>query len=151
MVLPIIIYLLLNRNPEASHGWGIPMATDIAFSLAILKMLGKRIPLGLKVFLAAIAIIGDLGAVIVIVLFYGSSIELDGACLAAIPISILVGLNLLNYFRKYLHLLCGLIIWYLFLKAGLHPTVAGVLLAFTVPMRQRTDLKTFSRKDKRDR
>jgi len=146
MILPIIIYLLLNRNPEASHGWGIPMATDIAFSLAILKMLGKRVPLGLKVFLAAIAIIGDLGAVVVITLFYGSSINWQILAWAAIPISLLVGLNFLNFFSKYFHLLCGIIIWYLFLKAGLHPTTAGVLLAFTVPMWQRTDLKTFSGK-----
>ena len=107
------------------------MATDIAFSLAILKLLRNRVPIGLKVFLAAIAIIGDLGAVIVIALFYGSSIDWTMLAWAAIPMAILVVLNLLNYFPKYFHLLCGLIIWYLFLKAGIHPTIAGVLLAFT--------------------
>lgn len=144
MAFPIIIYLILNRNPEASHGWGIPMATDIAFSLTILKLLGKRVPIGLKVFLAAIAIIGDLGAVIVITLFYGSSIDWSILAWAVIPMSILVVLNLLNYFPKYFHLLCGLIIWYLFLKSGLHPTTAGAFLAFTIPLRQRTDAKTFS-------
>lgn len=144
MIFPIIIYLLLNRNPEASRGWGIPMATDIAFSLAILKLLGNRVPVGLKVFLAAFAIIDDLGAVIVIALFYGSSIDWTMLAWAAIPMTILVTLNFLNYFPKYFHLLCGLIIWYLFLKSGIHPTIAGVLLAFTVPLRQRTDVKTFS-------
>jgi len=144
MAFPILIFLILNRNPEASHGWGIPMATDIAFSLAILKLLGKRVPIGLKVFLAAIAIIGDLGAVIVITLFYGSSIEWTTLAWAAIPIAILIALSFLNFFSKYFHLLCGLIIWYIFLKSGLHPTTAGVILAFTVPLRQRTDVKTFS-------
>jgi Na+:H+ antiporter, NhaA family len=144
MAFPILIFLILNGNPEASHGWGIPMATDIAFSLAILKLLGKRVPIGLKVFLAAIAIIGDLGAVIVITLFYGSSIDWTTLAWASIPIAILIVLSFLNYFSKYFHLLCGLIIWYLFLKSGLHPTTAGVILAFTVPLRQRTDVKTFS-------
>ena len=144
MVFPIILYLILNKNPEASHGWGIPMATDIAFSLAILKLLGNRVPIGLKVFLAAIAIIGDLGAVIVITLFYGSSIDWTTLAWAAIPIAVLMVLNFLNFFSKYFHLLCGLIIWYLFLKSGLHPTTAGVILAFTVPLRQSTDIKTFS-------
>lgn len=144
MVFPIILYQILNRNLEASTGWGIPMATDIAFSLAILKLLGNRVPIGLKVFLAAFAIIDDLGAVIVIALFYGSSIDWAMLAWAAIPLAMLVALNLLNYFPKYFHLLCGLIIWYLFLKSGIHPTIAGVLLAFTVPLRQRTDAKTFS-------
>jgi Na+:H+ antiporter, NhaA family len=144
MIFPIILFLILNKNPEASHGWGIPMATDIAFSLAILKLLGNRVPLGLKVFLAAFAIIDDLGAVIVIALFYGTSIDWTMLAWAAIPMAILVALNLLNYFPKYFHLLCGLIIWYLFLKSGIHPTIAGVLLAFTVPLRQRTDARTFS-------
>lgn len=144
MAFPILIFLILNKNPEASHGWGIPMATDIAFSLAILKLLGKLVPIGLKVFLAAIAIIGDLGAVIVITLFYGSSIDWTTLAWAAIPIAILIVLSFLNYFSKYFHLFCGIIIWYLFLKSGLHPTTAGVILAFTVPLRQRIDVKTFS-------
>jgi len=146
IVFPILIYLILNKNPEASSGWGIPMATDIAFSLAILKLLGNRVPVGLKVFLAAFAIIDDLGAVIVIALFYGSSIDWTMLAWAAILLAILAGMNFLNYFQKYFHLLCGIIIWYLFLKSGIHPTIAGVLLAFTVPLRQRTDVKTFSRK-----
>lgn len=146
MVVPIVFYLVLNNNPLASHGWGIPMATDIAFSLAILKLLGKRVPVGLKVFLAAFAIIDDIGAVMVIALFYSSSIDWIMLAWAAIPMAILVVLNLMNIFPKYLHLLCGLVVWYFFLKSGIHPTIAGVLLAFTVPLRQRTDVKTFTRK-----
>jgi NhaA family Na+:H+ antiporter len=146
IVVPIVFYLVLNKNPLASHGWGIPMATDIAFSLAILKLLGNRVPLGLKVFLAAFAIIDDLGAVLVIALFYSSSIDWIMLAWAAIPMAILVVLNQMNNFPKYLHLLCGIIVWYLFLKSGIHPTIAGVLLAFTVPLRQKTDVKTFTLK-----
>jgi len=146
MLVPIVFYLILNNNPVASHGWGIPMATDIAFSLAILKLLGNRVPVGLKVFLTAIAIIGDIGAVFVIALFYSSSVDWIMLLWASIPLSILVALNLMNLFPKYFHLLCGIVIWYLFLKSGFHPTIAGILLAFTVPLRQRTDIHRFTDK-----
>ncbi len=146
IVFPIVFYLVLNNNPLASHGWGIPMATDIAFSLAILKLLGNRVPVGLKVFLAAFAIIDDIGAVLVIALFYSSSIDWMMLAWATIPMAILLVLNLMNIFPKYLHLLCGIVVWYLFLKSGIHPTIAGVLLAFSVPLRQKTDMKTFTLK-----
>lgn len=144
MVVPVAFYLILNNNPLASRGWGVPMATDIAFSLAILKLLGNRVPVGLKVFLAAFAIIDDIGAVLVIALFYSSSIDWMMLVWAAIPMALLVFLNLKNLFPKYLHLACGIIIWYFFLKSGIHPTIAGVLLAFTVPLRQKTDAHTFT-------
>jgi len=118
MLVPVAFYLVLNNNPRASQGWGIPMATDIAFSLAILKLLGNRVPVGLKVFLAAFAIIDDIGAVLVIALFYSSSIDWMKLVWAAIPMALLVFLNLKNLFPKYLHLACGIIIWYFFLKVG---------------------------------
>jgi NhaA family Na+:H+ antiporter len=146
MVVPIIFYFLLNNNPGASHGWGIPMATDIAFTLAILKLLGKRIPAGLKVFLAAFAIIDDIGAVLVIAIFYSSSIDWIMLLWAVIPFGLLIYLNLKHRYSGYLFLICGLVIWYFFLKSGIHPTIAGVLLAFTVPLRQKTDIKTFTGK-----
>lgn len=146
MVVPVALYVILNNNPMASHGWGIPMATDIAFSLAILKLLGNRVPVGLKVFLAAFAIIDDLGAVHVIALFYSSSINWMMLVWAAIPLTLLVLMNFRKIFSKYLHLACGIIIWYFFLKSGIHPTIAGVMLAFTVPLRQKTDVRTFTRK-----
>ncbi len=146
MVVPVIFYFLLNNNPGASHGWGIPMATDIAFTLAILKLLGKRVPIGLKVFLAAFAIIDDIGAVLVIAIFYSSSIDWMMLLWAVLPFGLLIYLNLRHMFSRYLHLVCGLVIWYLFLKSGIHPTIAGVLLAFTVPLRQKTDIKTFTGK-----
>jgi NhaA family Na+:H+ antiporter len=146
MVVPVSLYLLLNRNPQASNGWGIPMATDIAFSLAILKLLGKRVPIGLKVFLTAFAIIDDIGAVLVIALFYSSSIDWMKIIYSLIPLSLLFFLAYRNFFPKYFHLLCGLVIWYLFLKSGIHPTIAGVLLAFTVPISQKTDIRTYAGK-----
>ncbi len=146
MAVPVVFYLILNQNPLASQGWGIPMATDIAFSLAILKLLGNRVPVGLKVFLAAFAIIDDIGAVLVIALFYSASIDWMMLLWAAIPLALLVFLGIKNLFPKYLHLACSIIIWYFFLKSGIHPTIAGVLLAFTVPLRQKTDVHTFTRK-----
>jgi NhaA family Na+:H+ antiporter len=144
MAVPVVFYFLLNNNPGASHGWGIPMATDIAFTLAILKLLGKRIPAGLKVFLAAFAIIDDIGAVLVIAIFYSSSIDWIMLLWAVIPFGLLIYLNLKHFFSRPLYLICGLVIWYFFLKSGIHPTIAGVLLAFTVPLRQKTDIKTFT-------
>ncbi len=144
MVVPVGVFLLMNRNPEAARGWGIPIATDIAFSLAILKLLGNRVPLSLKVFLTAFAIADDLGAVLVIALFYSSGINW---LLIGIGILIVIFLGILawfQFFSKYLHLFLGIVTWVLFLKAGIHPTIAGVLLAITVPIRQRSDLKAFT-------
>ena len=108
------------------------MATDIAFSLAILKLLGKRIPLGLKVFLTAFAIVDDLIAVLVIAIFYSGNIEWILLGYAAIPILILVFLSYRNIYFPYFVFIMGVLVWYLFLKSGIHPTVAGVLMAFTM-------------------
>ncbi len=146
MVIPVILFLALNRNPDSDQAWGIPMATDIAFSLAILGLLGNRVPLGLKVFLTAFAIVDDLGAVLVIAFFYSSSIQW-GLILAALALlGILFLLSFLNVYSRYLTLGVGIVIWYLFLKAGIHPTIAGVLVALTVPIRQRIDLGTYTDK-----
>lgn len=144
MIVPVLLFLLINRNPGASHGWGIPMATDIAFSLAILKLLGKRVPVGLKVFLTAFAIIDDIGAVLVIALFYSETVDWMKIVYALIPLSLLAFLNFRGYFSKYLHFIAGVVVWYLFLRSGIHPTIAGILLAFTVPVRQKTDVSTFA-------
>lgn len=146
MLIPIILFLVLNKNPETSDGWGIPMAADIAFSLAILKMLGKRVPLGLKVFLTAFAIIDDIGAVLVIAIFYSSSINWMLLAIALILILILSYLSYRQIYLKYFYLIFGIIIWFLFLKAGIHPTVAGILMAFTIPIRQKINVKTFTNK-----
>ena len=146
MLFPIILFLLLNRNPETSRAWGIPMATDIAFSLAILRLLGNRVPLGLKVFLTAFAIVDDLGAVLVIAIFYSETIQWSLMLGALILLAILFYLAYRRIYARYLILIFGIIIWYLFLKAGIHPTIAGILLAFTVPIRQKIDVKTYTKK-----
>jgi NhaA family Na+:H+ antiporter len=143
MTIPVIFFLFLNQNPETLRGWGIPMATDIAFSLAVLKVLGDRVPLSLKIFLTAFAIVDDIGAVLVIALFYSSSINITLLVLAFLLLGILYGLSFKGYYSKFLIILFGIIIWTLFLKSGLHPTLAGILLAFSVPVRQKIDTKEF--------
>ena len=146
MIIPVLLFIFLNKNPGTSNGWGIPMAADIAFTLAILNLLGKKIPLSLKVFLTAFAIIDDIGAVLVIAIFYSSSIDWMLLAVSIIPLSILVFLSYKRLHSKYLFLIFGFIIWLLFLKSGIHPTVAGVLLAFTVPIRQKINFKTYASK-----
>ncbi|HIE45158.1 MAG TPA: Na+/H+ antiporter NhaA [Flavobacteriaceae bacterium] len=144
VVIPIILYLFLNQNPETTKGWGIPMATDIAFALAVLSTLGKRVPLSLKIFLTAFAIIDDIAAVLVIAIFYSTSINWLFILYGIILIAILA---LLYYKRKYslqIGLFFAIIIWFLFLKSGIHPTIAGVLLAFTIPIKKRIDINSFS-------
>lgn len=136
MLIPILLFLLFNDNPAASHGWGVPMATDIAFTLAILKTLGSRVPVGLKVFLTAFAIVDDLGAVLVIALFYSENVVWAYAGIAMIPLAILFLLGQRRIFSPYLLAIVGVIVWFLFLKSGLHPTIAGILLAFCVPIRR---------------
>lgn len=146
MIIPVFLFILLNKNPETSNGWGIPMAADIAFTLAILNLLGKRIPLSLKIFLTAFAIIDDIGAVLVIAIFYSSGIDWMLLALSIIPLAILVFLSYKKIHSKYLFLILAFIVWLLFLKSGIHPTVAGVMLAFTVPIRQKMNFKTYASK-----
>ncbi len=137
MIIPLSLFFLLNSNPETSNGWGISMATDIAFTLAILKLLGKRVPLSLKIFLTAFAIIDDIGAVLVIAIFYTSNITWSLLLIAMILLLILYLLSYLKIHSKFLLLIFGVVIWVLFLKSGVHPTIAGIMLAFAVPIRQR--------------
>ena len=143
MVVPVVFFIILNQNEATFKGWGIPMATDIAFSLAILNTLGKRVPLSLKVFLTAFAIVDDLGAVLVIAFFYSGTINLS---LFLIALGLLLFLYLLSYkqyYSKFILISFGLIIWFLFLKSGIHPTLSGVLLAFSVPVRQKINTPVF--------
>lgn len=141
ILVPVGLYLALNQNPDTLKGWGIPMATDIAFALAILSLLGKRVPLNLKVFLTALAIIDDIAAVIVIAVFYSTDVNV---LLLFYGIILIILLALLYYYRKYsfeIGILLAIVIWFLFLKSGIHPTIAGVLLAFTIPIKRKIDLK----------
>lgn len=143
MLAPVLFFLFLNQNPETIKGWGIPMATDIAFSLAILNILGKRVPLSLKLFLTAFAIVDDIGAVLVIAIFYSGNINLGMLLAAFILLGILYFLSFKGYYSKFLLVVFSIAIWVLFLKSGIHPTIAGILLAFSVPVRQKIDTPTF--------
>lgn len=142
IIVPYGCYLLLNGRPETAGGWGIPMATDIAFTLAILKALGKSVPLSLKIFLTAFAIVDDLCAVLIIAVFYSGGIKW---MLVLYSLLLLAGLYFLSYrgtYVKYLNIIVGVIVWVLFLKSGIHPTIAGVLLAFAVPIRRKINAST---------
>jgi NhaA family Na+:H+ antiporter len=143
MLVPVLLFMVLNQNPETFKGWGIPMATDIAFSLAILKVLGNRIPLSLKIFLTAFAIVDDLGAVLVIALFYSGDLNIMLLVYALLILAFLYTLSYKGIYSKFLLIFLGAIVWLLFLKAGIHPTLAGILLAFSVPVRQRIKTREF--------
>ena len=143
MSVPVLFYLILNHSPETQVGWGIPMATDIAFSLAVLNALGSRVPLSLKIFLTAFAIMDDIGAVLVIAVFYSGDIDLTLLLYAFGLLAILYAIAYKGIYSKYLITFFGIIIWTLFLKAGIHPTLAGILLAFSVPIRQKVDTPEF--------
>lgn len=143
MLLPVVIFVVLNQNPETVKGWGIPMATDIAFSLAVLNVLGKRVPISLKIFLTAFAIVDDIGAVLVIAIFYSGTINVTLLLIALGMLAILYFLSFKGFYSVFLFFLTGTVIWFLFLKSGIHPTVAGILLAFSVPIRQKIDTSKF--------
>ena len=143
IIFPVLFYFLINQNPETVKGWGVPMATDIAFSLALLKMLGNRVPLSLKVFLTAFAIVDDLAAVLVIAIFYSGTIQISLLGIALLLLALLYFLSFKGFYSKFLMIFLGIIIWILFLKSGIHPTLAGVLLAFSVPIRQKIKTPEF--------
>ena len=142
MIVPVMIFEMFGLHEDAADGWGIPMATDIAFSLGVLAMLGKKVPLSLKVFLTALAIVDDLGAVLVIAIFYGGKLNWMALLIAAGLLAILVIANRMRIQDLRLYTFVGFIVWYFFLMSGmngpgtgLHATIAGVLVAFTIPAR----------------
>lgn len=143
IIVPVLLFFILNKNPETLQSWGIPMATDIAFSLAILNALGKRVPLSLKIFLTAFAIVDDLGAVLVIAIFYSANIQLGLLGAALVLLGVLYFLSYKGFYSKFILIFLGIIIWTLFLKSGIHPTLAGILLAFSVPIRQKINTPEF--------
>ena len=134
MVFPALIYIILNKHePLAMSGWAIPTATDIAFSLAVLSVLGKRVPVSLKIFLLSLAIIDDLGAVMVIALYYTSEISYINLLYAFFTFLVLITLNILNVRIIGVYIFGGLFLWYFILHSGIHTTIAGVILASTIP------------------
>jgi NhaA family Na+:H+ antiporter len=136
MVVPAAIYAMVNRGGAGAHGWGIPMATDIAFALGVLALFGSRLPSGLRVFLAALAIVDDLGAVLVIALFYTNAMHWGALGGAATVVAVLVGLNVAGVGRALVYVALGVILWLFVLFSGIHATVAGVLLALAIPARK---------------
>ena len=143
MAGPFLVYLIINTGKTGGDRSGLPMATDIAFTLGILKILGKRVPLGLKIFLTAFAIVDDIGAVLVIAIFYSSNIQWDLITYALIMVSFVGVLSYKRIYSKYLFFVVGFIVWILFLKSGIHPTIAGILMAFTIPIYRKIDVKDF--------
>ena len=134
MVAPALVYFFINyNNPENMSGWAIPTATDIAFSLAVLLIIGKHVPLSLKVFLLSLAIIDDLGAVLIIAFFYTSEISSTYLLYSAMILSLLVIINLYGVQKMFLYIILGVFLWYFVLKSGIHATIAGVVLAATIP------------------
>lgn len=143
MIFPAVIYALMNTSGEAAKGWGIPMATDIAFAIGILSILGNRVPFALKVFLTAVAIIDDLGAVLVIAVFYSTNISFILLGAAGGVVLLLILLNFLHVKTPLVYAVLGIVLWFLFLKSGVHATIAGVVLAFTIPTKTRINGKEF--------
>ncbi len=144
MVIPALIYLFFNRGTAGAAGWAIPMATDIAFALAAISVLGSRVPLGLKVFLTALATVDDLGAVVVIGLFYTSGLNFGALGIAVLILSVLLLFNRLGVRHLGVYLIPGVFLWYFVLLSGLHATIAGVLLAFIIPIARQVTAPVWS-------
>ncbi|MEB1813778.1 Na+/H+ antiporter NhaA [Adlercreutzia mucosicola] len=144
VLAPIVIYSIFNAaNPETSHGWGVPTATDIAFALGIMALLGSRVPNGVRVFLSTLAVADDIIAILVIAIFYGQSPSLMWLGVAAVVLVVLLMLNRAHVYSLAPYLLIGCLLWFAVFMSGVHSTIAGVLLAFTIPTGSRVNLHEF--------
>jgi len=137
MIMPALVYVLLNFGKPGISGWAIPAATDIAFALGVMTLLGKRVPVSLKIFLAALAVVDDIGAVLIIAVCYTSDLSVVALASAGVILLLLILANIAGIRRPSVYALLGIALWLAFLKSGVHATVAGVLLAFTIPSRFR--------------
>ena len=136
MVFPALIYFIFNHNTDFKNGIGIPMATDIAFAIGILSLLGNKVPTSLKVFLTALAVIDDLGAIIIIALFYSQSVQFNYLMLAMAVWIVLFLFNKLKIYNIWLYLVGGVFMWYFMMHSGVHATITGVILAFVIPFQK---------------
>jgi NhaA family Na+:H+ antiporter len=140
MAVPALFYVFFNRGDAiAIQGWAIPAATDIAFALGVLSLLGSRVPVSIKIFLTSLAIFDDIGAIVIIALFYTANISLAALAIVALCIPVLVVLNLRGVESKSPYVTCGMIMWMAMLKSGVHATLAGVILAMFIPMLSKKD------------
>lgn len=146
MLVPALIYVLFNSGLPSLHGWGIPMATDIAFALGLLSLSGNHIPPSVKVFLSALAVADDLGAVLVIAFFYTAKIDFGFLLIGFGFLGVLLAGNLLGIRRSLFYLILGIVVWGCFLFSGVHATIAGVLVAFTIPARTRINEQEYLQK-----
>ncbi len=144
MVVPALLYAAVTAGTDRAGGWGVPMATDIAFAIGVLAIAGRRAPLAVKVFLTALAIVDDLAAVLVIAFFYTASIELVPLAVAGAALVVLLGMNRAGVMRPAAYLLVGVVLWVAMLKSGVHATIAGVLTALTIPAARRLDAPAFA-------
>ena len=144
VVAPSLIYLSLNMgSPDTIHGWGVPTATDIAFALGIMSLLGNRVPNGVRVFLTTLAVADDIIAILIIAIFYGQAPSFAWLAATAVVVLILILMNRRGVYSLAPYLLVGIVLWYCVFRSGVHCTIAGVLLAFTIPTGSRVDLKQF--------
>lgn len=148
MILPAIIYFSLNAGKEGASGWGIPMATDIAFVVGIMALLGPKFPFSLKIFILALAIVDDIGAVLVIAIFYTAEISFSALLVGGAILILLVIFNRIGVRSLIVYTITGIALWLAFLESGVHATVAGVLLAFTIPVSSRINTKKFTNETK---
>lgn len=133
MIFPAIIHFSLNQGTAFQRGFGIPMATDIAFSLGVLSLLGNRVPTSLKIFLTALAIIDDLGAIIIIALFYSKGFSITYFLFTVLIFVIMIIMNRVKFYKIWVYLILGCVMWFCMSRTGIHPTITGVLLAFAIP------------------
>ncbi|MDE0772239.1 MAG: Na+/H+ antiporter NhaA [Salibacteraceae bacterium] len=140
MLIPALLYFFINKEGSGSHGWGVPMATDIAFTLGLMALLGKKVPNALLVFISALAVSDDLGAIVVIALFYGHGFHIGAFVAALVIIGIMGVLSYQKVYSKTIYVVLGLVLWFFIFQSGLHATLAGVITAILIPARRRGNI-----------